>query len=455
MFKKVLIANRGEIAVRVIRACKELGIKTVAVYSTGDRDALHVQMADEAYCIGGKSPKDSYLNSKSIISAADVSHADAIHPGYGFLSESAQFADACLEYGITFIGPSSQAILDMGAKAKARDTMKRANVPIVPGSDGLIKSSTEATAIAKEIGYPVIVKASAGGGGKGMRTAFNEEELHKAVRQAQQEAEKAFGDKGVYLEKFIEDPRHVEIQILADKHGHVVHLGERDCSIQRRHQKLIEESPSPALGEKLRDEMGDAAVKAAKAVNYYGVGTVEFLLDKYGEFYFMEMNTRIQVEHPVTELVTGVDLIKEQVLAAAGYPLSFTQEDTTFSGCAIECRINAEDPWRDFMPSPGTVTEYIPPGGFGVRIDSAVYAGYTIPPFYDSMIAKVIVYGKNRTEAIQRMKRALSEFYIKGVHTTIPFHLSLLEHEKFLEGDFTTKFLEIYEIQPEQVATTL
>lgn len=442
MFKKVLIANRGEIAVRIIRACKELGIETVAVYSEADKESLHVHMADEAYCIGPHLSTKSYLNMDNIIIVATKSGAEAIHPGYGFLAENAEFAKLCAENDIVFIGPSPEAINKMGEKAVARDTMKEAGVPIVPGTDGIIEDIDEALATAKEIGYPVIVKATAGGGGKGMRVAETEEELKNAVSMAQQEAATAFGNPGVYLEKFVEEPRHVEIQIIADNHGNVVHLGERDCSIQRRHQKLIEEAPSPALDEKLRAAMGEAALKAARAVNYSGAGTVEFLLDKHKNFYFMEMNTRIQVEHPVTELVTGIDLIKEQIKVAAGEKLSFTQEDIEIKGWSIECRINAENPDKNFMPSPGKIDMYLTPGGMGVRIDSAVYPGYTITPFYDSMVAKLIVHGKDREEAIARMKRALSEFVIEGVDTTIPFHQRLLEHEGFISGEFDTKFLE-------------
>ncbi|NOU73235.1 acetyl-CoA carboxylase biotin carboxylase subunit [Paenibacillus sp. LMG 31458] len=446
MFNKVLIANRGEIAVRVIRACREMGIATVAVYSEADRQALHVQLADEAYCIGPTASKDSYLNMINILTVATFTQSDAIHPGYGFLSENADFAGICEASGFTFIGPDADAIKKMGAKAVARDTMKQAGVPTVPGTEGIIEDLESAVKVAGEIGYPVIVKATAGGGGKGMRVARSEEELITSIRQAQQEAETAFGNSGVYIEKYLEEPRHVEIQIMADKYGNVVYLGERDCSIQRRHQKLLEEAPSPALDQALREQMGRVAVLAAKAVNYHGAGTVEFLLDRHGGFYFMEMNTRIQVEHPVTELVTGVDLIKEQVAVAAGVPLSFSQEDIDIKGWAIECRINAENPYNNFMPSPGKVEQYNPPGGFGVRIDSAVYSGYEISPYYDSMVAKVIVWGRDRQEAIQRMKRALDEFTIKGIVTTIPFHQRLLEHEMFVKGDFNTKFLEIYNV---------
>lgn len=446
MFQKILIANRGEIAVRVIRACRELGIQTVAVYSEADREALHVKLADESYCIGPTASKDSYLNMASIMSVATKVGADAIHPGYGFLAENADFAEICSACNITFIGPDPEAITGMGDKSTAKDTMKNAGVPTVPGTDGLIESIAEALDTANEIGYPVIVKATAGGGGRGMRVAVNEEELEKAIRQAQNEAKTAFGNAGVYLEKFVEGPRHVEIQVMGDKYGNVVYLGERDCSIQRRHQKLVEEAPSPALSEELRQQMGEAAVAAAKAVHYHGAGTVEFLLDKHGRFYFMEMNTRIQVEHPVTELITGFDLIKEQINVAYGNYLSFTQEDIVLDGWSIECRINAENPAKNFMPSPGKIEGYLAPGGFGVRIDSAAYPGYTIPPYYDSMIAKVIVWGKTREEAIERMKRALQEFMIEGVYTTIPFHLKLLEHEVFISGQFDTKFLETYDL---------
>ncbi len=446
MFQKILIANRGEIAVRIIRACRELGIRTVAVYSEADRDALHVKLADEAYCIGPTPSKESYLNMANIMAVATKVGVDAIHPGYGFLAENADFAEICAACNITFIGPDPEAITKMGDKSTAKETMKTAGVPTVPGTDGLIENIEDAIKTAQKIGYPVMVKATAGGGGRGMRVAVNDEDLEKAIRQAQNEAKTAFGNPGVYLEKFVEGPRHVEIQIMADKHGNIVYLGERDCSIQRRHQKLIEEAPSPALSEELRRQMGKAAVAAAAAVNYTGAGTVEFLLDKYGNFYFMEMNTRIQVEHPVTELVTGIDLIKEQITVAAGLPLSFTQEDVKLNGWAIECRINAENPAKNFMPSPGRITNYLVPGGFGVRVDSAAYAGYQIPPYYDSMIAKLIVWGKTRDEAIERMKRALGEFVVEGVHTTIPFHLKVLDHEVFVSGQFDTKFLETYEL---------
>ncbi|WP_018921557.1 acetyl-CoA carboxylase biotin carboxylase subunit [Salsuginibacillus kocurii] len=446
MFTKVLIANRGEIAVRVIRACKELGIETVAIYSEADAEALHVILADEAYCVGPAAATDSYLNKTNIISTALKTGAEAIHPGYGFMAENAEFAEMCADHDITFIGPSPEAINRMGAKAVARDTMQAAGVPIVPGTDGVIEDEKEALRIAEEIGYPVIVKATAGGGGKGMRVAQSADELERSISMARQEAATSFGNPGVYMEKFVEEPRHVEIQVLADSHGNVVHFGERDCSIQRRHQKLVEEAPSPALDETIRAQMGEATVKAAKAVHYCGAGTVEFLLDKHKNFYFMEMNTRIQVEHPVTEEVTGIDLIKEQIRAAAGETLSITQEEVKIEGWAIECRINAEKPDKDFMPSPGKIDMYLPPGGLGVRVDSACYTGYSIPPFYDSMVAKLIVRAKTRDEAIDRMKRALGEFVVEGVDTTIPFHLKLMEHEKFKSGDFDTKFLEKHEV---------
>ncbi|NRD80708.1 acetyl-CoA carboxylase biotin carboxylase subunit [Bacillus sp. BRMEA1] len=447
MIKKLLIANRGEIAVRIIRACREMGIESVAVFSEADRDALHVQLADEAYCIGPTPSKDSYLNVTNIISVANLTGCDAIHPGYGFLAENADFAELCRECHITFVGPSPEAITKMGTKDIARETMQEAGVPIVPGSKGIIKDIDEALELVKTIHYPVIIKATAGGGGKGIRIAKNEQELIKGINITQQEALTAFGNPGVYIEKYIEDFRHVEIQVLADTHGNTIHLGERDCSIQRRLQKLLEETPSPALDGEIRAEMGNAAVKAAKAVNYSGAGTVEFIYDyRNRKFYFMEMNTRIQVEHPVTEMVTGVDLIKEQIRVANGEKLSITQKDVTFNGWAIECRINAENPEKNFLPSAGKINMYLPPGGLGVRIDSAAYPGYTIPPYYDSMIAKVIAYGSTRDEAIARMKRALSEFVVEGIHTTIPFHLKLLEHQQFVEGNFNTKFLELHDV---------
>ncbi|UUZ94313.1 acetyl-CoA carboxylase biotin carboxylase subunit [Paenibacillus sp. P25] len=445
-FQKILIANRGEIAVRIIRACRELGISTVAVYSEADRDALHVRLADEAYCIGPTLSKDSYLNYTNIMSVATLTETDAIHPGYGFLAENADFAEICESCNITFIGPSPEAISRMGDKSEAKRTMKEAGVPVIPGSDGLVEDMDEAIRLGREIGYPVIIKATAGGGGKGIRLAENEEILIQQITAAQQEAQKAFGNAGIYLEKYLTGMKHVEIQVLADKHGNVVHLGERDCSVQRRRQKLVEEAPCPILTPEIREQMGEAAVRAAKAVNYSGAGTLEFLLGPDGRFYFMEMNTRIQVEHPVTEYITGVDIIKEMIRVAEGEPLSFSQEDVKINGWAIECRINAEDPDRNFMPSAGQIQFYLPPGGFGVRVDSAAYPGYTIPPHYDSMIAKLIVWGSDRNDAIQRMKRALSEFAIEGIHSTIPFHLKLLEHKKFLAGDFDIKFLEEHDV---------
>ncbi|WP_438491307.1 acetyl-CoA carboxylase biotin carboxylase subunit [Paenibacillus sp. IHBB 3054] len=444
--QKVLIANRGEIAVRIIRACRELGISTVAVYSEPDRDSLHVRLADEAYCIGPMLSKDSYLNFTNIMSVATLTECDAIHPGYGFLAENADFAEICESCNITFIGPSPDAITRMGDKAVAKETMKLAGVPIIPGSDGLVGDVEEAIMLGRDIGYPIIVKATAGGGGKGIRIAEDEESLVKQITAAQQEAQKAFGNAGVYLEKFLTGMKHVEIQIIADNHGNVVHLGERDCSVQRRRQKLVEEAPCSVLTPEIREAMGEAAVRAALAVNYSGAGTLEFLLGPDGQFYFMEMNTRIQVEHPVTEMVTGVDLIKEMISVAEGNPLSFTQEDIVINGWSIECRINAEDPERNFMPSPGKIGFYLPPGGLGVRVDSAAYPGYTISPFYDSMIAKLIVWAPTRQEAIAKMKRALAEFAVEGIHTTIPFHQKLLEHPVFLDGNFDIKFLEEYEI---------
>ncbi|MFA1711449.1 acetyl-CoA carboxylase biotin carboxylase subunit [Peribacillus frigoritolerans] len=447
MIKKVLIANRGEIAVRIIRACKELGIETVAVYSEADKEALHVQIADEAYCIGPKLSKDSYLNKTNIISTAKKTGSDAIHPGYGFLAENADFAELCRECNIIFIGPSPEAINKMGTKDVARETMRKAGVPIVPGSKGIIKDADEGVALANEMGYPVIIKATAGGGGKGIRVARTEDDLIKGINITQQEAATAFGNPGVYIEKFIEDFRHVEIQVMADNHGNAIHLGERDCTVQRRLQKLVEETPSPALDGEIRAEMGQAAVTAALAVNYSGAGTVEFIYDYVNrKYYFMEMNTRIQVEHPVTEMVTGVDLIKEQIKVASGNKLSLSQEDVTYNGWSIECRINAENPEKNFMPSAGKIQMYLPPGGYGVRVDSAAYPGYSIPPYYDSMIAKLIVHAPTREEAIEKMKRALGEFVIEGISTTIPFHIKLLQHEQFVSGEFNTKFLEIYDV---------
>jgi acetyl-CoA carboxylase, biotin carboxylase subunit len=445
-FEKILIANRGEIAVRIIRACRERGISTVAVYSEADRDSLHVRLADEAYCIGPTLSKDSYLNLTNIMSVATLTGCDAIHPGYGFLSENADFAEICESCNVTFIGPSPRAISKMGDKAVAKQTMKDANVPVIPGSDGLVEDLDEAVRVAREIGYPVIIKATAGGGGKGIRIAEDEASLISQITTAQQEAQKAFGNAGVYLEKYLTGMKHVEIQIMADKHGNAVHLFERDCSVQRRRQKLVEEAPCPVLSPVLREQMGQAAVRAALAVEYAGAGTLEFLLGPDGKFYFMEMNTRIQVEHPVTELITNVDLIAEMISVAEGNPLSFRQEDIKPNGWAIECRINAEDSERNFMPSPGQIQFYLPPGGLGVRVDSAAYPGYMISPHYDSMIAKLIVWGATRDEAIARMKRALVEFEIEGIKTTIPFHLKLLSHPKFIKGTFDIKFLEEYDV---------
>ncbi len=443
MIKKILIANRGEIAVRIIRACKELDIQTVAVYSEADKESLHVQLADEAYCIGPAAGTDSYLNMTNIISVASATGTDAIHPGYGFLAENADFSELCEECNIKFIGPSAEAIRKMGIKDVARKTMEDAGVPIVPGSDGVLEDEADAIRVAEEIGYPVIIKATAGGGGRGIRVARDEKSLKSGMKITQKEAETAFGNPGVYLEKFIEDFRHVEIQVLADEHGNVIHLGERDCSIQRRLQKLVEETPSPAITPEIRKEMGDASVKAAKAVNYTGAGTIEYIFDRVDQkFYFMEMNTRIQVEHTVTEMVTGIDLIKEQIHVANGEKLAYKQKDIKLTGWSIECRINAENPFRDFMPSPGKVDMYLAPGGFGVRVDSAVYSGYSIPPFYDSMVAKLITYAPTREEAIKRMKRALDEFVVEGIHTTIPFHSLIMDNEVFQKGDFNTNFLE-------------
>lgn len=442
MFKKILIANRGEIAVRIIRAAKELGIATVAVYSEADKDALHVKLADEAFCIGPPPPNQSYLNIPSILSVAEVSGAEAIHPGYGFLAENAKFAEICEASKIVFIGPPIDAMQRMGDKATAKKTMIKAGVPVVEGSNGVINDEGEALRLADKLGYPVAIKATAGGGGRGLRIAFNHDEFLKLMRTARSEAEVAFGNPEVYIEKFIEEPRHIEVQILADKFGNVVHLGERDCSIQRRHQKLIEESPSPVIDERTRRKLGEAAVKAAKAVNYYSAGTIEFLYDKHGKFYFMEMNTRVQVEHPVTEMVTSVDIIKEQISVAAGERLSVKQGDIKFSGHAIECRINAENYEKNFMPSPGLIKAYLAPGGIGVRVDSHAYPGYMIQPHYDSLIAKLIVWGKTRAEAIKRMERALDEYVIDGIHTTIPFHQKVMRNEVFLHGSVNTKFIE-------------
>jgi acetyl-CoA carboxylase biotin carboxylase subunit len=445
MFKKILIANRGEIALRVIRTCKEMGINTVAVYSTADADSLHVRFADEAVCIGPPPSKDSYLQIPNIIAAAEITNADAIHPGYGFLSENAKFSRICQEYGIKFIGATPEQIEGMGDKATAKMTAKKAKVPVVPGSDGLLENLEHAKKTAKEIGYPVMMKATAGGGGKGMRVIWNDKELIDAWDSARKEAAAAFGNDGMYMEKFIEDPRHIEIQIAADQYGKVCHLSERECSIQRRHQKLVEETPSPFMTPALRKKMGEAAIRVAKAVKYEGVGTVEFLVDKHRNFYFMEMNTRIQVEHTITEEVIDYDLIKEQIKIAAGIKISGKNYEPMMH--AIQCRINAEDPYNDFRPSPGKVVNYHNPGGHGIRIDSHVYAGYTIPPYYDSMIGKLITVAQTRTEAIEKMKRALNEYIIEGVKTTIPFHLQLMDDERFIKGDFTTKFLENFTLK--------
>lgn len=444
MFKKILIANRGEIALRIIRTCKEMGIGTVAVYSTADRDSLHVRFADEAVCIGPAVSKDSYLNIPNIIAAAELTNADAIHPGYGFLSENSRFSAICADYGIKFIGATAEQIEKMGDKAHAKETMKNAGVPIIPGSDGLLNDFTEGIKIAQEIGYPVILKATAGGGGRGMRIVWNDGEFENAWHSARQEAGTAFGNDGIYLEKYIEDPRHIEIQIIGDQYGTVCHLSERDCSIQRRHQKLVEEAPSPFITPELRRKMGEAGILAAKAVNYEGAGTVEFLVDKHRNFYFMEMNTRIQVEHPVTEEVISFDLIKEQIKVAAGIPISGKNYEPKLH--AIECRINAENPFHNFRPSPGTITNFHSPGGHGVRVDTHVYAGYTIPPNYDSMIAKLICVAQTREEAINTMERALSEFVIEGVKTTIPLHRRLMKDPNFRAGNFTTKFMETFDL---------
>lgn len=441
MFSKILIANRGEIAVRIIRACRELGIQTVAVYSEIDRDALHTQMADEAICIGSAKASDSYLNMNRILSACVVTGAEAIHPGFGFLSENAQFADMCADCNITFIGPDSKIIDMMGNKSNARAQMIEAGVPVVPGSKQLLETVKEAAELAEEIGYPVMVKASAGGGGKGMRIAMSADTLEEAFATARMEAKAAFGDDSMYMEKFVEEPRHIEFQIIGDSHGNIVHLGERECSIQRRNQKVLEEAPSSAIDDDLRRRMGEAAVKGARHVGYENAGTMEFLLDKHGNFYFIEMNTRIQVEHPVTELVTGLDLIKEQIRVASGKALSVTQKDIKIKGHAIECRINAENPEMNFMPSPGTIEELNLPGGLGVRNDIGVYRGYTIPPTYDSMIGKLIVHGDTREEAIKRMRRALGEFIVQGVKTTIDFQYAILGDEDFVAGNFDTSFL--------------
>jgi acetyl-CoA carboxylase, biotin carboxylase subunit len=446
MFSKILIANRGEIALRILRTCKEMGIKTVAVYSTADKDSLHVRFADEAVCIGPPQSKDSYLKIANIIAAAEITNADAIHPGYGFLSENANFSRICAENGIKFIGATPEQIEGMGDKATAKETMKKAKVPCVPGSEGILKDLAQANKLANKMGYPVMLKATAGGGGKGMRVCWNDEELEEGWNSARQEAQAAFGNDGMYLEKFVEEPRHIEIQIAADQYGNVCHLSERDCSIQRRHQKLVEEVPSPFMTDALRHKMGEAAKKAAAAVNYEGVGTVEFLVDKHRNFFFMEMNTRIQVEHTITEEVISYDLIKEQIKIAAGHKISGNDYFPKLH--AIQCRINAEDPYNGFRPSPGKITEYHKPGGHGVRIDTHAYAGYVIPPYYDSMISKLIVVAQTRTEAITKMRRALDEYIIEGVKTTIPFHIQLMKDPKFVEGDFTTKFMETFKLEP-------
>lgn len=443
MFKKVLIANRGEVAVRIIRACREIGIPTVAVYSQADADSLHVSLATEAYCIGPNESAKSYLNIPAIISAALISGADAIHPGYGFMSERADFAEICKEHNIKFIGPSPESMQLMGDKATARKTMTSKNVPITPGT-GIITDVEEAKAAAKKFGYPVIVKATAGGGGKGMRVANNDEELEQNIVLCRQEAEKFFGNPDVYMEKYLVNPRHIEVQVVADSFGNVVHLGERDCSIQRRHQKLVEEAPSPAVDEVTRKKLGEAAVQAAKAANYEGVGTIEFLLDKDKNFYFMEMNTRLQVEHGITEMITNVDIVREQINIAAGNPLSFKQEDIKINGHAIECRINAEDPDRNFLPAPGEINGLITPGGFGVRVDSHVYSGYKIPPYYDSLISKLMCWAPTREQARRRMYRALKEYVITGVKTTLPFYQELIEDEVFISGKFDTGFMNTY-----------
>lgn len=445
MFKKILIANRGEIALRIIRTCKEMGIKTVAVYSTADKDSLHVRFADEAVCIGPPASKQSYLNIPSIISAAEITNADAIHPGYGFLSENAEFSRICEDYKIKFIGATADQINMMGDKATAKETMKKAGVPVIPGSEGLIDTVEEGIRLAEEIGYPVIIKATAGGGGRGMRIIKNSGEFQKNWDDAKMESGAAFGNDGLYLEKFIEEPRHIEIQIVGDQFGTVCHLSERDCSVQRRHQKLVEETPSPVVSDALREEMGKAAIAGASVIKYEGAGTIEFLLDKHGKFYFMEMNTRIQVEHPITEEVTDFDLIKEQIKVAAGIPISGTNYFPKMF--AMECRINAEDPKNNFRPSPGLIKQINLPGGHGVRVDSHVYAGYTIPPNYDSMIAKLIVTARSREEVLVRMKRALSEFFIDGIKTTIPFHLKLMDDPTFKSGIFNTSFLDTFNFE--------
>ncbi|MBA3647023.1 MAG: acetyl-CoA carboxylase biotin carboxylase subunit [Chitinophagales bacterium] len=444
-FNKILIANRGEIALRVIRTCKEMGIKTVSIYSTADRESLHVKFADEAVCIGPPPSRESYLNMAKIMAAAEITGADAIHPGYGFLAENEKFAEICGEYGIKFIGPTPHQISMMGDKITAKDTMKKAEVPVIPGSEGLLEDIKEGKKLAKKITYPVILKATAGGGGKGMRIVWEEKEFENAFAMARTEAGAAFGNDGVYMEKYVEEPRHIEIQVAGDQYGKACHLSERDCSIQRRHQKLTEESPSPFVTQELREKMGQAAIKACKAIDYEGVGTVEFLVDKYRNFYFMEMNTRIQVEHPVTEEVINFDLIKEQIKIAMGEPISGKNYFPAMH--AIECRINAEDPYSEFRPSPGKITTLHTPGGHGVRIDSHIYAGYIIPPYYDSLIAKIITMAQTRIEAIETMERALSEYVIEGIKTTIPFHLALMKDKNFREGNFNTAFINTFKFQ--------
>jgi acetyl-CoA carboxylase biotin carboxylase subunit len=449
MFKKILIANRGEIALRIIRTCKEMNIKTVAIYSTADRDSLHVRFADEAVCIGPPASAESYLNIPRIMAAVEITNADAVHPGYGFLAENADFAEVCREYGIKFIGPTPEQIRSMGDKMTAKETMLKANVPCIPGSEGLLRDVKTGLKLAKDIGYPVILKATAGGGGKGMRIVWKEDEFEKQWETARREAKAAFGNDGIYMEKFIEEPRHIEIQVAGDQFGKACHLSERDCSIQRRHQKLVEESPSPFMTPELRAKMGEAAIKACEAINYEGVGTVEFLVDKYRNFYFMEMNTRIQVEHTVTEEVIDFDLIKEQIKIAAGIPISGKNYFPEMH--AIECRINAEDPFNDFRPSPGRITSFHSPKGHGIRVDTHVYAGYTIPPYYDSMIAKLIVRARTREEAIQKMERALDEFIVEGIKTTVPFHQRLMRNEAFRKGDFHTGFLNTWDFKNESL----
>jgi acetyl-CoA carboxylase biotin carboxylase subunit len=446
VFKRMLIANRGEIALRVIRACRELNIESVAVHSTADADSLHVRFADDAVCIGPPASAQSYLNTRAILTAAQITQCDALHPGYGFLSENAAFADMCNDHGLTFVGPRGDVIRRMGDKAEAKRTMREAGVPCIPGSPGLLENLDEARAFASQVGYPVILKATAGGGGRGMRVAHGEDELENAFSTARAEAEAGFGNPGLYLEKYLEHPRHVELQILGDKRGNVIHLLERDCSIQRRHQKLVEESPSPAVTPELRERMGAAAVAAAKAVGYDSAGTMEFLVEG-DQFFFMEMNTRIQVEHPVTEMVTGVDLIRQMIIAAAGLPIDFRQEDIRLNGHAIECRINAEDPSKGFRPHAGQIGALNVPGGIGVRVDSHVYQGYQIPPYYDSLLGKLIVHAPTREKAIDRMRRALGEYVIEGVKTTIPFHLQLMSDPVFRSGDFDIKFLETWTFQ--------